>query len=543
VLAVLVGCSPQTETVASTGTPVAVDGAEVMVPMPDGIGLATTVYLPRDGEGPWPTMLVRTPYGRDDVAEFVLLSRILPEAGVALVLQTQRGRRDSEGDDVGFFGDTADGHATLDWIVSQPWSNGRVATEGASAQGISQYLLAPGASDALTCQWIETATPNVYSAAFQGGVFREALVRGWLEQTFSSHLIGEYQARPLDDEYWDPVDTTRRYGDVRVPAFHVGGYYDILVRSTIDGFLGYQYEGGEGAADRQHLVLGPWTHAINDPAAGEVTYPEAVVDELWGWQTIWYDACLVGGLDMAELDALPTVTYYTMGALGEDDAPGNAWHTADTWPPEGFAEVEVYLRGDGALGLEPPTEAATGDLIVYDPGDPAPTVCGANLTIEAGSCDQRSVEERDDVVVYTSPVLESPIEVTGDLRAEIWIATDVPDTDIVVRLTDVYPDGRSMLIADGILRARYHGSPDFTSFELLEPGTAYLLSVDLGPTSIIFNAGHRIRLSVTSSNWPRFSINPNTGEMYLEDGHDGRIAHTEILRDAEHPSALVVPTR
>jgi hypothetical protein len=145
------------------------------------------------------------------------------------------------------------------------------------------------------------------------------------------------------------------------------------------------------------------------------------------------------------------------------------------------------------------------------------------------------------VVVYSSPLLDEPVEVTGDLRAKIWIETDVPDTDVVVRLTDVYPDGRSMLVADGIVRARYHNSPDFASEQLLEPGVPVLLTVDLGPTSIIFNAGHRIRISVTSSNAPRFAPNPNTGAMYLGAGETGRIAHTTILHDAAHPSMVILP--
>ena len=160
-----------------------------------------------------------------------------------------------------------------------------------------------------------------------------------------------------------------------------------------------------------------------------------------------------------------------------------------------------------------------------------------------GREDQTSIEQRDDVVVYSSDILQEPLEITGDLRAEIWITTNVPDTDIVIRLTDVYPDGRSMLVADGIIRARYYNSPDFTSFEYLEPGQPYLLSIDIGPTSIIFNTGHRIRISITSSNWPRFSINPNTGEMFFTEGELGQKAITTILHDAKHPSAIILPVQ
>jgi putative CocE/NonD family hydrolase len=180
-------------------------------------------------------------------------------------------------------------------------------------------------------------------------------------------------------------------------------------------------------------------------------------------------------------------------------------------------------------------------MFIYDPTDPTPTLGGANLNIASGAYDQRDVEARDDVLVYTTEVLDAPLEVTGDLLAQIWISSDAPDTDIVVRLTDVYPDGRSMLVADSVLRARFHNSPDFSAETFLQAGVPVLLNIDLGPTSYIFNAGHRIRISVTSSNAPRFAPNPNTGAPFLEDGDTGQIAHNTILHDADHLSALVLP--
>ena len=525
-------------------TPAGETSQTVMMPMPDGVKLATTVYLPQDGAGPWPTVLIRTPYGRTN-EEFVEYGKDMAGIGIAVVFQDQRGRYDSEGEDISFFADKADGPATIDWIVAQPWSNGRVATEGGSAMGIIQYLMAPGASDALACQWIEVATPDLYAeATYQGGVYRLEMVNGWLDDIDSSHLIEPWQANSLDSDYWDAVQIVDDYADVHVPAFHIGGYFDVFARGIIDGFLGYQNQGGAGAAGQQHLVIGPWVHAINDPPVGEMTYTSAVLDKLYDeWQPLWIEACLYESVDIAELDSLPTVTYFTMGAIGERNATGNEWNTAETWPPEGSDEIRVYLHPGNTLDTELPGEDGGGDAFAYDPTDPSPTICGRTLMIDSGSCDQRPVEERDDVIVYTSPVLDEPVEATGDLRAEIWITTDVPDTDVVVRLTDVYPDGRSMLVADSIFRARYYGNPDFTSFEFLEPGVPYLLSLDLGPTSIVFNAGHRIRVSVTSSNAPRFAPNPNTGAIYLQEGTLGRIAHTTILHSAGHPSAIILPVR
>jgi uncharacterized protein len=507
----------------------------VMLPMPDGVRLATEVCIPQ-GQGPWPALLIRSPYGRGSCEEHSDLTEI----GIAAVTQDVRGRFDSEGEDVGFFADREDGQVTLEWIAAQSWSNGRVATFGGSADGIVQYLMAPGAPDALRCQHIGVATPDLYShAVFQGGVYRYELTETWLLETESPHLIEPFRAHHLNNSYWDPVQIIDDYADVHVPAVHEGGWYDIFARGTVDAFLGYQNQGGEGAAGQQHLIMGPWPHAAYTTEVGELIFPDADRQDYDFWT--WLSDCLLDESgDMSIVAAWPTVHYYTMGAVGEDDAPGNEWRDADTWPPDGVFEVPVYLHPDNSLDIELPGSDGGGDTFTYDPSDPSPTVGGANLFMEDGARDQRSVEARDDVVVYSSPILDEPIEVTGDLRAEIWITTDVPDTDIVVRLTDVYPDGRSILVADSIIRARFHSCPDFACEAFLEPGVPYLLTLDLGPTSIIFNAGHRVRVSITSSNWPRFSVNPNTGEMYLREGESGQIAHTKILHDADHPSAIIL---
>jgi uncharacterized protein len=509
----------------------------VMVPMPDGVKLATSLYLP-DGDGPWPVLLVRTPYNRASLD----MGPDLAAAGIVAVAQDVRGQYDSEGEPAGFFSAREDGQTTLDWIAAQPWSNGRVATFGGSALGIAQYMLAPGAPDNLRCQWIEVATPDVYhDAAFQGGVWRSELVERWLQGNNSDHLVAPFKAHPLNTAYWDPVQITGQFDAVHIPAVHVAGWYDIFARGTIDGFLGYQNEGGAGAAGQQHLIMGPWTHSINNDQIGAFTIPAAVTEDYNRWVLHWLQQCLLAENDgPPDLGEIPTVTYFTLGAVSEDDAPGNVWRTAESWPPTTNA-VPVYLQPNGYLSVEPPGADGGGDTFAYDPTDPAPTIGGANLTLAAGPFDQRPIERREDVVVYSTPPLEDPVEVTGDLRAEVWISTDVPDTDILVRVTDVYPDGRSMLVAEGILRARYHNHPDFTDFQLLEPDTPVRLDIDLGPTSIVFNQGHRVRVSITSSSVPRFAPNPNTGDMFLAEGDSGQIAHTTILHSADYPSAVILP--
>jgi predicted acyl esterase len=515
-----------------------------MVEMPDGVKLETTVFLPA-GEGPFPTLLVRTPYQHSSGTSS---SEAGTPDGIASVVQHVRGRYGSEGEFGAFFDARTDGQATLNWIVAQPWSNGLVATTEGSAMGIAQYMMAPGAPGALRCQWIGVATPDLYAAAYRNGVYRSELVDHWMgEWVRAKQWITEVYAHPLNSAYWDDARITNEYGEINVVAVHVGGWYDVFARSTIDAFLGYQYEGGPGAAGHQHLIMGPWTHDVNKAKVGELTFPNDTLPGFNGMYRLWREACLLGGAAgedaMAQLDAQPAVTYFTMGAVDEPGAPGNAWHTAEPGPPPGGSDFPLYLHAHQRLGADVPPENSPGDTFAYDPADPTPTLCGANLYLTRGTCDQRPVEQREDVIVYSTPPLEEPLEVTGDVRADIWITTDVPDTDVAVRVTDVYPDGRSMLVLDSIMRAGYHASPDFSSETLLTPGEPVQLSFDLGPTSIVFNAGHRIRISVSGANAPRFAPNPNTGASFLQEGESGQVAHTTLLHDGQHPSAIILPVR
>lgn len=508
---------------------------EVWVPMPDGVRLAATVYFP-EGDGPWPTLLVRTYDGRSAEAG---LAALIQREGIVTVVQDVRGRFDSEGEMRAYAVDRQDGQATLDWIAVQSWNNGRIGTYGVAAQGVAAYLLAPGANAALKCQWFVLSGTDQYThSVYPGGAYRAEKADTWLESLGALPLTDELKAHPTNDAVWDPMQVTGLFDQVHTQAVHVGGWYSLYAKGTVDAFQGFQSQGGTGAAGQQYLIMGPWALGFAS-RVGSFDYPAAVPDAYQEWVTAWFDRCLLG--KSSAVDEWPVVRYFTMGAVGEAGAPGNTWQEAQTWPPEGSVETPLYLGDQHALSFDLPAAGSNaGDTFTYDPADPSPTLGGTNITTN-GPQDQRPVEARDDGVVYTSDVLESPLEVTGGLRADLWFTTDVPDTDLVVRLTDVYPDGRSMLVADGLLRARYHNSPDFTSWDFLQPGVPYKASVDLWVTSIIFNAGHRIRISVTSSNAPRFTPNPNTGEMFLKAGETGQVAHTTILHSAEYPSAMILP--
>ena len=485
------------------------------VPMRDGVLLATDVYLP-PGEGPFPTLLRRTPYGREMGAQ---AAANYTQFGIAVVIQDLRGRFDSEGVDGVYTtdgdGELKDGYDTVEWIASRGWSDGLVAMTGASALGITQYMAASAAPPALVMIDATVATPNLYSdAIFQGGVRRYALSHNWLEGQGSLHFEQEMVNHPYEDGFWDSVQTHDQYGAVQAAGRHTGGWFDIFGQGTIDAWKGYQEQGAEGAAGRQKLIMGPWAHGtLHTRGAGDLSFPGGAEREPYAdsFNVMLNEALQVAHPSISDVtDDVPAVQYYVMGDVDAPEGPGNTWRTADTWPPEA-APVRLHLQDGGGLAEACP-QGTGATSYVADPLDPTPTICGANLTIAAGSCDQREVEARDDVVVFETPALDSPLEVTGRVRAHLFVDIDTPDADLMVRLTDVYPDGRSMLIADGALRLAAWGST--IGVEPLQPGEVVEGVVDLWSTSVVFNAGHRLRISVASSNYPRFSVSLHNGLDY-----------------------------
>ena len=484
----------------------------VMVPMSDNTGLATDVYLP-DGAGPFPVVLIRTPYDREGALD---IGNALRGVGVATVAQDLRGRFASEGTDCVFLCDGDDGLDTLTWLDAQSWGNGHVVSWGGSALGIVQYMAAPNQPPGLSAMMVTVGTTNVYQDAFfQAGAFRQSLMEGWLTGQGSTFFLDSVSAHPLDDGFWDRVQTADRYGSVNVPALHVGGWFDIFGQGTIDAFVGYQHKGGAGAAGKQKLVMGAWTHGgVGGVEQGELVFPPQAAQpptSLDDLQSVWLLHYLGLQPSSADVDAIPAVQYYVMGAVDEPGAPGNEWRSADDWPVAA-APVRMHLQPDGGLTESCPPATGGTSTYVYDPSNPTPTTGGPNLVLPAGPHDQQTVEARSDVVTFSTDVLPEPVEVTGRVRAHVLVDTNVPDTDIVVRITDVYPDGRSMLILDGIQRLGYRSGA--TSLTPVHAGEVVEAVVDLWSTSIVFAAGHRIRVSVTSSNATRFWANPNDGTTY-----------------------------
>jgi len=507
-----------------------------MVPMRDGIHLATDVYLPIIFDKPHGAIFLRTPYDKDDLYE---LGALLALVGWPAVIQDIRGTHASEGIYQGFRKCQTDGPDALTWIGAQDWSNGKVATVGPSALGITQYLTASANPSELACQGVMVASPNLHKhAVYQGGEFRKQFVEKWLDGQDATYLLEEiFINENYSLEFWTNVSLDDNWQDINVPAIHMGGWYDIFLQGITDGFYGYQHLGGPEAKGKSKLVIGPWTHeGYIEYQQGKLTYPE---NSMIAVDLVLMFLEMVEKYTMNEdnnFEKRPNVRYYVMGDVDIIDAPGNEWRCADDWPiPADY--VSWYFHENGLLSATTPNDYESLNY-TYDPTKPVPTIGGQNLEMPPGPYDQTSIESRSDVLVFTSDALTEPYEATGPIITRLFVSSDCLDTDFTVKLSDVYPDGRSMLITDGILRMRNRNGVDH--WEFMQPGEIYEVEVDIWSTSYIWNTGHRIRVVVSSSNYPRFLANPNTRDS-INKNSTYNIANNTLYLDSGHPSCIILP--
>jgi uncharacterized protein len=509
----------------------------VMIPMRDGVRLATDVYLPESGPPPFPAVLLRSFYGRGNAD----MSKPFTAEGMAVVIQDVRGRGDSEGEDRVFFddgwGERQDGADTVAWICSQDWCNGKVGTMGGSALGITQILMAP-ATDKVGAQSIQVASSNFYGQmVYQGGVFRKSLVEKWLAMVENLPQLDVWHSHPTYDDFWKLHNAEPRAPMVTAPGLHWGGWYDIFAQGTVQNFVTRQYLGGPGAQGNQKLIMGPWLHGPKKEA-GDIVFPDNFEFDFKAYQMRFLKHWLLG--EDNGIMSEPAVHYYVMGDFDDPEAPGNEWRTANAWPPFATQSTFYYLGADKLLTEGAPPQEAGELSYVYDPADPCPTHGGQNLLIAAGPFDQRKVSARPDVLVFETPVLEQPTEVTGHVYAVLHVSTDAPDTDFTAKLVDVYPDGKEILLLDNIQRLKFRNG--FERPEPLPEGEIGKVTVDLWSVSIIFNKGHKIALHVSSSNYPRFEKNPNSGDDFPTEDNQ-RPARNTIHFGPHHPSALILPIR
>lgn len=554
----------------------------VAIPLRDGVITYADVYRPADGP-PTPGLVTRTPYDKELFGGSplpVMPSPLkLAERGYAVVVADTRGRYASEGEFRPFMTEAADGYDTVEWAAAQPWCDGTTGVFGGSYVGATTLLAARERPPSLRCAIpIITADDYFDGWTYQGGAYQLGFATLWgmglavtgylrrdhglpeagmaalMEATaaapdslatrplerlpgISEHGVadwwGEWLAHDRRDGFWEAARHSADYARFEVPMLHVGGWFDIFGLGTVRNFRGLT------AADKasQHLFMGPWAHTYYDRYLGEMEFGAtggAAFSGLVQTYNRFLDAHLKG---VAWEGA--AVRYFLMGA--------NAWRESEAWPPPEGRAQRFYLhsqggansaRGDGGLSGVAPTGSQPADRYLYDPARPVPSEGGPTLQGQVGlpgPRDQRAIEARDDVLCYTSEPLAAPLTVAGPVRVALWAATDAPDTDWTAKLVDVHPDGRAVSLCDGIIRARFRES--LNEPRPVRPGEAACYAIDLASTAYRFPAGHRVRLEISSSNFPRFDPNPNTGGVIATETA-ARPAVQHLLHDAERPSAL-----
>lgn len=527
--------------------------------MSDGVRLTSTLVLP-DSSGSYPAILVRTPYGRYQHLEE---ARFWASNGYAVVVQDARGKFDSEGEYLPFINEHGDGMATLDWMSDQGWCNGNIGMWGSSYLAFCQLVLASTGHPALKTiipisGWLQEG-----GTITNGGANHIMLSIPWIlheeSQTKRSiadvdldelfeylPLINVFSSLGIESRIWNrsfdfaPLEAFRA-GDIRIPALHITGWNDFVH----DAALNVYTQVARNAGSTQKLLVGPWIHDqfyTMYTEVGDEDFGPASAMGRKGLQELalkWFDQILKK--DEAAVSDWPPARLFVMGA--------NEWKDYDGWPPPNILRVKYYLNsisgangieGDGSLSEEPP-DRESHDSYVFDPMNPVPTYGGANFHFFlhlSGVKDQREIEERRDVLVYTSPPLPEDIEIVGPIQTVLYAATEGRDTDFTAKLVEVRKGGYARIIEEGIIRASYRNGGG--ARELLEPGTIYRLTVELGSTAIRIPKGHSIRLEISSSNFPKYDRNPNTGEDPLE-AKALKTVRQKIYHGGKYSSHVVLP--
>ena len=542
----------------------------VKVPMRDGVELSADLYLPR-ASGTFPTVLMRTPYSNNmDVT--IERARVLANDGYACVIQDIRGRWDSDGDYYPFHPDVDDGFDTQEWVGQQEWSNGKIGMAGSSYLGLVQWLSAPLRSQYLTCLAPRVICGDFYNGlVYPGGALQLNVVMTWGMRTngragqsigyhdwtnaFRALPVGDadlsagralgffkdWIEHPAYDDYWNAIDVEDKWNEIDVPAFSMGGWFDLYSADAFTNFNGIRKNGRTPEARQSRLIVGPWPHALSTSSkTGDVDFGAGSLADLDGEETRWFDYWLKG-IDNGIVDE-PPLRLFIMGI--------NEWRDEHEWPLARTDWQRWHLhsdgdansvRGGGRLSIDTPTDEPE-DRFVYDPEFPVETVGGNNCCspdiVPWGPYDQRAVEMRSDVLVYTSDPFEEDMEVTGPIKVVLYAATDGPDTDWTAKLVDVSPTGYAMNLCDGVFRARYHESR--SESRLLEPNRVYEYEIDVAVTGNVFQKAHSVRIEISSSNFPRFDRNLNTGKDYGKDG-EMRVANQAVYHSREYPSHVLLP--
>jgi putative CocE/NonD family hydrolase len=557
-----------------------------MVPMRDGVKLSTDIYLPARGEkaadGRFPVLVYRTPYNK---AGNRTAANFFARHGYAVLSQDVRGRFDSEGEFYAFVNEGPDGYDTIEWAAGQKWSNGKVGTIGASYLAWDQYFAAmyrpphliamfanvggatffdefgyPGGTPNLGWPiWILKSAETSPQAA-QDAAAKEPLTKllndpaPWLAQPpqkraelfnkFPAHrkMYEDFYAHPVFDSYWKQKGfyTAGSYQEMKdVPTFFISGWFDYFAEGVLKNFTALS----RSQKTMKKLWMGPWPHGIGASSCGDASFgPDAAVKEneiALDWFDHW-----MKGQEFQRIGPEPVRIFRMGGGDGTRNAAhkinhDGEWITAPAWPPAGTTTLKYYLRAGGVLTPEQPGNE-TPTTFVFDPANPVPTIggrfgigswtpnCAQDQICDPkilGCTNSAPLKERPDVLSFSTPPLEVPLDVTGKVRATLWVSSDAPDTDFTAKIMDVYPDGYAMILEDGQIRASYRDGRD--KRHPMTPGSVYEVTVDLGSVSNRFAAGHRIRVDLSSSNYPKFEPNPHKARNTIYH-QPGRASHIEL---------------
>ena len=539
--------------------------------MRDGVKLSSDIYLP-DARGKFPVLITRSPYMTVEGFQkrFSEEAKFFARQGYAFVIQDCRGKNDSEGTFHPFFDDPTDGFDTLNWCAKQEWSNGKLGTIGASYQAWNQWAAAtqnppnlramvsivalpdpvlnvPFQNGALVlwmAEWMATVdgkkntAPSIYDAS---ELFNHLPLRT-MDERFGrkeSSIWQNWIRHPSADDYWKHSFYQDKFSQIDLPVLHISGWYDDDLIGTHINYTSMRKSAkSENARNNQKLIIGPWPHHVNvTRQLATIDFGQSALIDLRKIELEWFDYWLK---DIENgIMKQPKVDIFTMGS--------NEWRKGESWPLERTQYVEYFLHsngrantstGDGKLSSTKANKEEPCDSYRYDPADSCPNIYDTSAMAAEGPFDQRPIERREDVLVYSTPVLDANLEVTGPVRVKLFASTSARDTDFWTQLVDVFPNGYSMHLTEGIIRARYRNSLEKP--ELMEPEKVYEFDIDLWITSNVFQRGHRVRLDVSSSSFPKYDRNPNTGNQFGADT-TLNVADQRVYHNERHPSHILLP--
>ncbi|GMH46700.1 hypothetical protein TrVE_jg373 [Triparma verrucosa] len=519
---------------------------EIMVPMSDGVELHTRIFFPRsenDGEGKFPVVLDRSPYGYGDMEEFMNL--FLP-FGFVSIGQDMRGTEKSEGNWNMFIDDASDSLDMGNWITEQDWSNGEVYTFGMSADGMGSIQTIENAPSWLKGQYVGWAPSRMYNVLFPHGAYKQKTTEDWvsdLDMTDESWLPTLLQTihenENHSDEFWGQVEMNdEKLNNVNFPNAIWAGWYDIFQAETLALFDGYNEKLKE-----TKLVVDPCGHCLEAQSfwTQDVVYGRTGLALAQAFEVF-------GIMDLKRTN-IKNITYYVMSS--NDTAgteAGQYWSTTEEWPE--FAPTSYYLHADGTASTEGQNEVEASEestTYAYDPSNPVPTVGGNNLphsiggSIPCGPLDQSEVDDRDDVLVFETKPQKDALYLTGPLLADLFVSSDAVDTDFSVKISDVYPTGEVLIISDQTFRMRWRENKDEP--DMIVNGTVYNIYINIWNTSYAVAPGHALRFTVSSSNFPRFSVNPNNGLLLADPVYPGKnvTAMNTLYHSSDHQSRFILP--